>query len=268
MIEACIFADEVSQEFDQAVRLSVAAGARCIELRGGIWGRAVQNCTDEDVARMQHVLAEEGARVAVLGSPVGKCHLGNEEEHATHLRWFDRMCELAHAFETRVIRGFAFWNPTQEDRIRPNLEEYLPRIAERLGPIVAKAERENLLYCFETEGSTMTGTCGEIATVIEALGGSPSLGAAWDVNNGWGCGELPYPDGYAAIRGRVRHLHVKPNAQKNLETVADTSLSYAEILRVLKADGYAGCASIEHWGSPELMLEGVRQLAPLLTHLA
>jgi sugar phosphate isomerase/epimerase len=61
---------------------------------------------------------------------------------------------------------------------------------------------------------------------------------------------------------------VKPNAHKTIETVADTALSYAEILRVLKADGYDGCASIEHWGSPELMLEGVRQLVPLLQHLA
>jgi sugar phosphate isomerase/epimerase len=268
MIEACIFADEVSKDFGEAVRLSVEAGARCIELRGGIWGRSVQDCTDADVERIREVLAREGARVAVIGSPVGKCHLGNEEEYRAHLRWFDRMCELAHAFDTRVIRGFAFWNPTRDDRVRPNLGEYLPRIVEKLAPIVEQAERENVLYCFETEGSTMTGTCAEIAAVIDALGGSPNLGAAWDVNNGWGCGELPYPDGYSAIRGRVRHVHVKPNAQKSIETVADTALSYAEVLRVLRADGYTGCASIEHWGSPELMLEGVRQLVPLLDHVA
>jgi sugar phosphate isomerase/epimerase len=267
MIEACIFADEVSKDFDEAVRLSVEAGARCIELRGGIWGRAVQSCTDEDVERIQHVLAREGARVAVIGSPVGKCHLDNEEEYRTHLAWFDRMCELAHAFDTRVIRGFAFWDPSSDHSARPDLDRYLPLIAEKLAPIVEKAEREDVLYCFETECSTMTGTCAEIAAVIEALGGSPNLGAAWDVNNGWGGGELPYPDGYWKIRGRVYHVHVKPNAGKNIETVADTSLSYAEVLRVLKADGYDGCASIEHWGSPELMLEGVRQLVPLLEHV-
>jgi len=267
MIEACIFADEVSKEFDEAVRLSVGAGARCIELRGGIWGRSVQNCTDEDVERMQAVLAQHGARVAVIGSPVGKCPLDNEEEYRTHLRWFDRMCELAHVFGTRVIRGFAFWNPNSDHSVRPNLEHYLPLIAEKLAPIVAKAEQGNVLYCLETENSTMTGTCAEIAAVIEALGGSPNLGATWDVRNGWDEGELPYPDGYSKVLGRVHHLHVKPNARKNLETVADAPLSYAEILRVLKADGYDGCAGVEHWGSPELMLEGVRQVVALLEHL-
>lgn len=267
MIEACIFADEVSKDFDEAIRLSAEAGARAIELRGGIWGRAVQSCTDEDVERMQEVLRQHGARVAVIGSPVGKCDMENEEEYQQHVRYFDRMCELAHVFETRVIRGFAFWNPLRAERQRPDLSQYIDRIVERLTPLVRKAEEENVLYCFETECSTVTGTCEEIARVIEALGGSEHLGAAWDVNNGWGGGEMPYPDGYGRIRDRVYHVHVKPNADKNIETVADTSLTYSDILRVLRADGYDGCASIEHWGSPELMLDGVRQLNGLLAHV-
>jgi len=268
MIEACVFADEVSKDFDEAVRLSVEAGATCIELRGGIWGRAVQDCTDEDVERMQGVLSKYGARVAVIGSPVGKCHIDNAKEVENHIKWFDRMCELAHAFDTRVIRGFAFWNPSREERTRPDLDLWLPEIAEKMSPIVAKAEEEDVLYCLETECSTMTGTCEETARVMEALGNSPALGSAWDVNNGWGGGELPYPDGYAHVRGRVYHVHVKPNADNNIDSVSDTDLTYAEVLRVIKADGYEGCASIEHWGSPELMLEGVRQLVPLLEHLA
>ena len=101
MIETSVFADEVSADFEEAVDLSVRAGARCLELRGGIWGRAVQNCTDEDVKRMLEVLERYGARVAVIGSPVGKCTLGDDEGFDQHLRWFDRMCELARAFGTR-----------------------------------------------------------------------------------------------------------------------------------------------------------------------
>jgi sugar phosphate isomerase/epimerase len=264
MIEPCFFADEVSPDFEEAVRRGVEAGARAIELRGGIWGRSVQDCTDEDVTRMEAVLRRYGARVGVIGSPVGKCRLDSEEEYREHRRWFARMCELARRFGTRVIRGFAFWNPLPGERNRPDLAQYLDRIVEKLAPIVAQAEAEDLLYCFETEGSTMTGTCAEIAAVIEALGGSPHLGATWDVNNGWGCGELPYPDGYAHIRGRVRHVHVKPNARAAIDTVGDSPCTYAEVIGLLRADGYDGLAGIEHWGSPELMLEGVRQLARLL----
>jgi len=265
MIEPCFFADEVSRDFEEAVRLGAEAGATAIELRGGIWGRAVQSCTDEDVARMQQVLAAHGARVAVIGSPVGKCALDDDEECRQHLEWFDRMCELAHRFGARVIRGFAFWAPRQSEGDRPDLSPYLDRITERLAPITKRAEAEDVLYCLETEGSTMTGTCAEIAAVIEALGGSGHLGATWDVNNGWDCGELPLPDGYAHVRGRVHHVHVKPNARKSIETVADSPVAYAQVVRALRADGYAGFFGVEHWGSPELMLEGVRQVKALLS---
>jgi sugar phosphate isomerase/epimerase len=264
MIEPCYFADEVSGDFEEAVRRGVEAGARAIELRGGIWGRAVQSCTGGDVTRMKEVLGRYGARVAVIGSPVGKCDIDNEDEYRTHVEWFARMCELAHTFGTRVVRGFAFWTPQRAERPRPDLGKYLDRVAEKLGPIVARAEQEGVLYCFETEGSTMTGTCAEIAAVIDALGGSPNLGATWDVNNGWGCGELPLPDGYAHVRGRVHHVHVKPNARKTIETVGDSPVTYAEVFRTLLADGYSGCAGIEHWGSPELMLEGVRQVGKIV----
>jgi sugar phosphate isomerase/epimerase len=214
---------------------------------------------------MQQVLAAHGARVAVVGSPVGKCALDDDSEYRQHLEWFDRMCVLAHRFGTRVIRGFAFWAPSGSERDRPDLSRYLDRIAARLAPIAERAEAEDVLYCFETEGSTMTGTCAEIAAVIEALGESAHLGATWDVNNGWDCGELPLPDGYAHIRGRVHHVHVKPNAQKSIETVADSPVTYAQVVRALRDDGYAGYLGVEHWGSSALMLEGVRQVKALLS---
>ena len=42
-MELAFFADEVSKEdFEEAIRLGVEAGATGVELRGGIWGRRVQ----------------------------------------------------------------------------------------------------------------------------------------------------------------------------------------------------------------------------------
>src|SRR5205823_3544880 len=98
-------------------------------------------------------------------------------------------------------------------------------------------------------------------------GSPPALGLAWDVNNGWYCGEVPYPDGYALVRDRIYHVHVKPNAAKSLDTVAETALTYEQVLTTLRDDGYSGWASIEHWGSPEAMLSGLRQLGPVLARV-
>ncbi len=272
MIDACMFFDEVSSDFEEAVDLSSRAGVHCIELRGGIWGKQVQEATDDDVARMQEVMDRYGTRVTCIGSPVGKCDLYDEDEYQQHLRWFERMCELAHVFDTQVIRGFPFWNPHSKPEARydesvprPDFAEVLPLIAEKLSPIVRRAEQEDVYFCFESEVSTCSGSCHEIAQIIEAAGGSEHLGATWDVNNGASHGEHPLEQGYPLIKGRVRHLHVKPNRYMNIETVGDwPDVSYEKVLQTLIADGYEGSASVEHWGSRWLMLEGGRQVVELL----
>ena len=45
---------------------------------------------------------------------------------------------------------------------------------------------------------------------------------------------------------------------------AKAGRTYEQILAILRDDGYDGWASIEHWGSPEAMLSGLRQLRPVL----
>jgi sugar phosphate isomerase/epimerase len=264
MIVPCIFSDEVSKDFAEAVPLSVAAGARALEIRGGLWEKNVTTVTDEGVKRMQDVLAQHGARVAVIGSPVGKCHHDRREEVEQHTRHFERMIQLARAFGTDIIRGFAFWDKAyRETRKHTPLERNLDMILPLLRPIVQRAEQANVVLAIEPEADTMVGTCREARLLIDALG-SPNVAFCWDVNNACGCGESPMPDGYEHIKGFVRHVHVKPNRNKSLATVADSKATYEQVLRALKADGYRGAASIEHWGSREDMLEGVRQLVEVL----
>jgi len=267
MIRSCIFTDEVAPEFEEAVRLSAEAGAQGLELRNKLFGKSIVQIDDMDVRRIRDVCRTHGVEVAVLGSPVGKCSLDDPEEQRRHQDYFRRMAELAHAFETPIIRGFALWRPNRDratDHLRPNLEAHLAQIVDFLAPIVEHAERENVRLCLETEGATLVGTCAEARRVMDALGNSPALGVTWDVNNGLACGENPYPDGYRLIHDRIYHVHVKPNAQQSLATVGESDLTYAEVLAVLKAAGYDAWASIEHWGAPEQMLKGLRELVPLL----
>jgi sugar phosphate isomerase/epimerase len=269
LIKTCIFADEVSRDFEEAVKQSREAGADYVEVRGGIWGKSVTNADNDDVKRMQEVLDKYNVKVGAIGSPFGKCSF-EKEDYEKHIAFFPRMVELAHIFNTDIIRMFAFWLPKElrsNERNRPNIKDYLGEIAPRLKPAAKIAEKEGVILALETEGSTMVGTCAEARAVIDAVE-SDTMKMAWDVNNGWHCGELPYPDGYNHIRGLVRHLHVKPNANKNMDTVANTNITYSQIFRVvLEEEGFDGCASIEHWGSPELMLKGVRELVKTLKTL-
>jgi sugar phosphate isomerase/epimerase len=267
VIKKCIFADEVSKDFDEAVKKCREAGADYIEVRGGIWGKNVTNADDSDVKRMQEVLDKYDVKIGAIGSPFGKC---NFDEYEKHLSFFPRMLELAHTFDTKIIRMFAFWMPKElrgKEKSRLDIKNYMNEIAPRLKQAAEIAEKEDVIMALETEGSTMVGTCAEARAVIDAVD-SDTLKLAWDVNNGWHCGELPYPDGYEQIRGLVAHVHVKPNADKNIDTVGSSDVTYAQIFRViLEEEGFDGCASIEHWGSPELMLKGLKELDKVLKTL-
>ena len=91
-MELCYFADEIDKaDFDASVRLGAEAGATGIELRGGIWGKRVQEIDDEDLKRVRDVLAKYDMAVMSVGSPVGKCAHDSEREKAEHQRVFDRM---------------------------------------------------------------------------------------------------------------------------------------------------------------------------------
>ncbi len=267
MIDVCFFADEVSKtDFEEAIKLGVEAGANTVEIRGGVWSKHVTEIDDDDVQRVQDVLSRYDIRVASIGSPFGKCSIDDSQEYDQHRKHFDRMVTLAHAFDTQVIRGFTFWNPNRRTKgaPRPDINDYMERIVEKLSLVVPVAESGNVTLCFENESACLAGSCEETRAVIDALGNSPALTSCWDVNNGLHCGENPLPDGYAHIKGLVRHLHVKPNREKNLDPIGDTGLRYAQILETLVADGFNGAASIEHWGQPEDMLDGIRQLRAVI----
>jgi sugar phosphate isomerase/epimerase len=268
-IQPCVFTDEVSADFEEAVQLSVEAGATAMEIRGRLPGGSVTTISDADVESMHAILAKFGARVASIGSPFGKCSMEDPEELAQHQRHFDRMLQLAERFGTPIIRGFALWKPkeTGPETERPDLGPYMERIVRFLTPAVRKAEAAGVALCLENEPSTMVGTCREAREVMDALGGSPALAVAWDVNNGVYCGEDALAEGYPLIRGRVRHVHVKPNREKHMDTVGESAVTYAQVFQALLADGYNGAASIEHWGSPELMLRGVEELVETLGRL-
>lgn len=270
-MELAYFADEVNKEdFDEAVRLGVEAGATGVELRGGIWGKRVQEIDDDEVKRVQDVLAKYNVKILSVGSPVGKCAHDDAEEKAAHQKMFERMVELAKAFDTTVIRGFAFWNPNRkkgERTNRPGIPNYLDVIVPFLEPIAKLAAQEGVTFSLENEGACIAGTAGEALEVANALGDTSGFSFCWDVNNGIGCGENAFPDGYNCVKDRMTHLHIKPNEDKELDPIRNSDMQYVDLIKHVLADGYTGAASIEHWGSPELMLKGVRDVRALLDTL-
>ena len=266
MIEPCFITSEMSEDFEEAIRLGAEVGVRTVHLRSGMWGRSVEQITETDVDRVKDILARYGARVGVVLSPFGKCNIENPEEVQQHMRIFARMIELAHAFDTRLVRTFPFRRPGYEEYEPSHLDEYLPMIVEKLTPAVRMAEAEDIVMCFETVGSTLARTAQEVRRVVDALGDSPAVGLIWEIDVGWRAGELP-SQGYPFIRGYVQDIHVKANPDRRIDPVGTSADTYEDAFRALLADGYEGFATIEHWGSTEGTLSGIGQLKSVLSRV-
>ena len=52
-----------------------------------------------------------------------------------------------------------------------------------------------------------------------------------------------------------------------MDPIDDHGLTYADLFQIAIADGFHGAASIEHWGTPEEMLNGVRELRTVIDQM-
>ena len=267
MIEPCYITGEMSPDFEEAVRLGAEAGIRTVQLRQNIWGRNIEQLTDEDVSRAKSVLTAYGVRVGSLYSPFGKCNIEDPVEIKHHMAILSRVIELAHAFETRLVRVFPFRRPGYKEYESSHLDEYFSMIIEKLTPAVKMAEAEDIVLCFEVVGSTLAMNAWEIRRIVDALGPSPAISLVWEINVGWLRGELP-SEGYPYVKGKVRDVHVKANPQQNIDPVGSSTETYEDAFRRLLADGYDGFATIEHWPGAEGTLRGIRQLQAILERVS
>lgn len=242
MIRIGIFTDEISQNFEEAVRFAVENDIKNYELRG-VWGKNVGSLSKEEVAKIKSIADDYDAKVAVIGSPFLKCNLGNEEEYRAHIKILDNCIYQAHQYGARIIRIFTFW------RLDP-IEKYWDSIIGRLKVHIKKAEKEGVILAVETEGTTNVGNCSEMRRLLDSLP-SNNLKAAWDVANSYFGGEIGYPNGYKLIRGEVVHVHLKdfieyPTASKHRPTyIGEGLIPYENVFRDLLRDGFDGVASIE-----------------------
>jgi len=257
--------DEISQDFEHALDVMAEYDLDGAELRG-LWGTNIGDLSDEQVKRAKKALRAHSLAVCCLASPFYKCDIQSSEAnvagmmHLAHARGYDqqmdllrRLCDLAEAFETRLIRVFAFW---RRGELTPAIEQH---IVEAFAEPVAIAAERGMTLVLENEHACYLGTGVEVARVAEAIG-APNLKACWDPGNALSAGETPYPDGYAAIKPHLAHVHIKDgvlvDGQPRWCVVGEGVIDYVGQFGALRDAGYDGYISLEtHYvpqnGTPE-----------------
>jgi sugar phosphate isomerase/epimerase len=207
--------------------------------------------------RARDLLAMHNVRVSEIGSPIFKWNCPQMPARATERhdpasanfteedsdKALDRSFELANFFGTRMVRIFTYWRVEDPAKAYPYVRDRMAKAAE----VAAKA---GIVLNVENEHSCNVGTGKELGRLLKEVN-SPNLRGVWDPGNATMLGEVPYPDGYAAIKGLFPHMHVK-DSRKNAETgklewapVGGGIIDFKGQFQALHRDRYEGTMSLE-----------------------
>jgi len=168
------FADEAANQKEAVQQFSAfaAMGLQYYTIRFIDAGKGVKNVmqlTKSEITHIRHLEDEYGLNVSSLGSPIGKVKLldvddGSHNKYVPFAKYLkndvQKACELAHAFETKLIRGFSFYHPRGTDA-----SEHIPQVVDQLGQIAETCHRSDLTYGLEIEAN-LVGQTGELIVRI------------------------------------------------------------------------------------------------------
>ena len=213
------FADEAANQQTAVQQFCALAAAglqyyslRFIDVGSGI--KNVMQLSKAEITKIRHLEDEYGLNVTSLGSPLGKVKLldqddGTKFEYVPFKKYLagevKRACELAHAFETKLIRGFSFYPPRGAE---PG--PHLAQAVEQLGQIAEACHRSDLTFGLEIEADTV-GRNGQAAAEIYRQVNHPALMLVFDGGNIISQGYTPAElfQQYATMKPGIGWMHVK-----------------------------------------------------------
>lgn len=232
------FGDEIDPNPAVQAAVLLALGASHIEVRSA-WGVNVSEMTSNQMAVLKEVLDANGLFTSAVASPIGKVDIGLPVEH--EVQRLQRIISVAERLDTKYIRIFSFYPADGQgpDDIRED-------VLTRMRALAEEAERAGVVLLHENEKGIYGDTPLRVLDIMTSVN-SPALRVAWDNANFVQVGVKPYTEGYAMLRPYLDYLQVK-DAMMATGTVVPAGEGDGELeatIAALKADGYAGFASLE-----------------------
>lgn len=245
---------------------------RFVDVGGGV--KNVMELTKAEITKLRHSEDEFGMNVASIGSPLGKVKLLDVEDGTKnrfvpfekYLNEVKKACELAHAFETKLIRGFSFYHPKGSDPW-----EYLPQAADQLAQIAETCHRSDLTYGLEIEAN-LVGQTGQLMAELHRRVNHPALVTIFDGANivCQGYDTQATYEQYKVMKPSIGWMHVKdfidPRVDKPVGHVDEEALKhfvpcdqgdsgYAQILADFKNEIPALEKQLTRRGIPGVILD-------------
>jgi sugar phosphate isomerase/epimerase len=192
---------------------------RFVDVGGGV--KNVMELTKAEITKLRHQEDEFGMNVASIGSPIGKVKLQDVEDGTKnryvpfdkYLNEVKKACELAHAFETKLIRGFSFYPPKGADPW-----EYVPQAVDHLGHIAETCHRSDLTFGLEVEAN-LVGQTGQLMAELHRRVNHPALVTIFDGANivCQGYDTAATYEQYLVMKPSIGWMHVKDYHDPRLE---------------------------------------------------
>lgn len=238
MMKLAAFADEISPNLDEQIKVCVANGVEAFELRG------VNNLNvlDFDKTLQREIrtkLKDNGLGVASIGSPIGKVKIN--EPFGAHFDRFKIAVDLADFFEAPFIRIFSYYPADPNDDILKHRDEVLRRMRAKVDylgdrPVVLVHENEADIY------GEKVAQCVDLMKSID----SARLRSAFDFANFVVAGENPL-ENWPKLKPYTVHIHIKDARKSDKKNVpaGEGDGQIEPILADLGRSGYRGYLTME-----------------------
>ncbi len=213
------FADEAANHKTAVEQFSAFAALglqyysiRFIDVGDGV--KNVMKLTRGEIQKVRHLENEYGLNVSSIGSPIGKVKLCDVDDKTKNVfvpfrkyleRDVKKACDLAHAFEAKLIRGFSFYPPKGSDPW-----DHVPQAVDQLGQIAEACHRADLTYGLEVEAN-LIGSTGQILAELHRQVNHPGMMLIFDAANiltqGYSTAELY--EQYLAMKSGTGWMHIK-----------------------------------------------------------
>ena len=159
-----------------------------------------------EIQKIRQLQNEYGLNVSSIGSPIGKVKLVDVEDGTKNVYVpfekylagdVQKACELAHAFETKLVRGFSFYPPKGSDP-----RQHVSQVVDHLGHIAEAFHRSDLTFGLEVEAN-LVGSNGLVLAEIYRQVNHPGMVLIFDAGN-------ILPQGFSTAEVFEQYLAMKP----------------------------------------------------------
>ena len=246
------FADEISLDFDEQLRVVRELGMNYISLRSADGKMITDYSVDEFKDTLLARLEAAGVKISSMGSPIGKIKIDNDEDYERQLAELENLCQMCELAGCNYIRMFGFYMPdAAEGEAAPDPDAFEDAVVEKLQGFVKVAEQHKVTLIHENEKEIFGDIGRRCARLFERIS-SPYFKMAFDFANFVQCDEDTEAC-WEALREHVAYIHIKDALYTDSENVVfgTGDGKGPELLRrAIIDEGYEGFLTLE----PHLVL--------------